>query len=200
MPRSKKPQPVQVSADELGETSGSAGGSTSLAGDNGGLVVASSGSTGGMTTDASNAGMPFAQQMQLIRLQADLAQSRQRELELQLQLAQTQRDQRPAHPDRGDGPRFDEHKASAVLSVLPTLRPHTLRAQHFAPPHFAPPHFAPHTLRPHNLHPNTLRPHTLRPNLLRPHTLHPHTLRPTLCAPTPCVLINAAICLYDISK
>ena len=194
MPRSKKPQPVQVSADELGETSGSAGGSTSLAGDNGGLVVASSGSTGGMTTDASNAGMPFAQQMQLIRLQADLAQSRQRELELQLQLAQTQRDQRPAHPDRGDGPRFDEHKASAVLSVLPTLRPHTLRpalcastlcAPYFAPPQLAPQYFAP--------------PH-FAPQPFAPHTLHPHTLRPTLYAPTPCVLINAAICLYDISK
>ena len=130
MPRSKKPQPVQAAADVQGETSGLAGGSTSLSGDNGGLVGASSGSTGGMTTDASNAGMTFDQQVQLLKLQADLdreraqleremdrerAQSRQRELELQLQLAQAQRDQRPAHPDRGDGPRFDVHKASAVL-------------------------------------------------------------------------------------
>ena len=119
MPRSKKPQPVQAAAGVQGETSGLAGGSTSLSGDNGGLVGASSGSTGGMTTDASNAGMTFDQQVQLLKLQADLdrerAQSRQRELELQLQLAQAQRDQRPAHPDRGDGPRFDVHKASAVL-------------------------------------------------------------------------------------
>ena len=119
MPRSKKPQPVQAAAGVQGETSGLAGGSTSLSGDNGGLVGASSRSAGRMAIDASNTGLTFDQQVQLLKLQADLdrerAQSRQRELELQLQLAQTQRDQRPAHPDRGDGPRFEVHKARAIL-------------------------------------------------------------------------------------
>ena len=72
-----------------------------------------------MTIDASNAGLSFDQQMQLLRQQADLdrerAQLRQRELNLQPQLAQTQKDQQLAHPDRGDRPRFDVHKVSAVL-------------------------------------------------------------------------------------
>ena len=115
-------------------------------------------------------------------------------------------------------------------TVIPTLRPHTLRphtlrpilcaptlcaptlcAPYFVPPHTlrpktlrpilcAPHNLRPNSLRPHTLRPNTLRPHTLRPNLLRSHILRPNTLRPTFCAPTPCVLINAAICLYDISK
>ena len=87
----------------------------------------------------------------------------------------------------------------APILCAPTVCAPTLCTPTLCTPILCVPLFAPHSLRPHILRP-TLCALTLYAPFFAPPHFAPHTLCPTLCTPTPCALINAAICLYGMSK